>query len=213
MLIPLSQLPMARVDGVIHIGAHEAEELPGYLCQGIRRIAWIEANPEKADKLSQLVGPFSEMSLGIFAASSLDQELILNVANNGQSSSILDFGTHLEEHPHIFYSHTIPVKCHTVDDWISRNQLNRCHYNFINLDIQGYELEALKGLKIQLEFVDFVYTEVNTAELYRGCPLISQIDQFLAEYGFVRLMLQMTEHGWGDAFYFKASPKIPITSF
>lgn len=204
---------MARVTGIIHIGAHEAEELSDYLLQGIRKIAWIEANPQKTERLTKLIEPFSEMTLGMFAASSVNKQSMLNIANNGQSSSILELGTHLQEHPHITYSNKVSVKCQKVDDWISHKKLERHCFNFINLDVQGYELEALKGMRIQLEYVDFVYTEVNIAELYLGCPLISEIDRFLAEYGFVRLLLEMTEHGWGDAFYFKASPKIGITSF
>ena len=35
------------MNGIIHIGAHELEELPDYLKGNIKRIIWIEANPEK----------------------------------------------------------------------------------------------------------------------------------------------------------------------
>ena len=36
-----------KVNGIIHIGAHNLEELPDYLKGNVRRIIWIEANPEK----------------------------------------------------------------------------------------------------------------------------------------------------------------------
>ena len=36
-----------KVTGIIHVGAHELEELPDYLKANISNIIWIEANPQK----------------------------------------------------------------------------------------------------------------------------------------------------------------------
>ena len=36
----------------------------------------------------------------------------------------------------------------------------------INMDVQGYELEVLKGATKTLEQVDYVYCEVNRDEVY-----------------------------------------------
>lgn len=204
MLIPIEKLPMSKVTGVIHIGAHEAEELDIYLLCGIRRVAWIEANPFKIDVLRKKIGGLSEMRLGHFAAGETNGKKMLNLANNGQSSSILSFGTHVLEHPEIAFTGKVEVNMIRIDDWLSAEKLNRSEYNFMNLDIQGYELNALRGAVRQLSHVDFIYTEVNERELYSGCALIGDMDGFLRGFGFVRVATAMTSHGWGDAFYFRA---------
>ena len=41
--------------------------------------------------------------------------------------------------------------------------------NFLNLDIQGAELKALKSLQDYLHKVDYIYTEVNVDYLYVDC--------------------------------------------
>ena len=51
------------------------------------------------------------------------------------------------------------------------------------MDIQGCELLALKGAKTALARVDALYMEVNEKELYKGCGLMSEIDEALREYG------------------------------
>ena len=77
--------------------------------------------------------------------------------------------------------------------------------NFINLDIQGVELRALKSMEQYLNYVDFIYTEVNIEEVYKGCNLMSEIDEYLSNFGFKRVTQRIyTQYGWGgDAFYMK----------
>jgi hypothetical protein len=52
------------------------------------------------------------------------------------------------------------VEVHLLDDYDCHN------YNFINMDVQGYELEVLKGGAETLNHVDYVYCEVNRDEVY-----------------------------------------------
>ncbi|WP_447516023.1 FkbM family methyltransferase, partial [Clostridioides difficile] len=60
-------------------------------------------------------------------------------------------------------------------------------YNFINIDVQGYELEVFKGGIETLKNIDYIYSEVNRAQLYKGCVLVEELDQFLEIYGFKRV--------------------------
>ena len=111
MLIPLKyfinfQIP---IKGIIHVGAHELEELEDYLKRGIDKIIWIEANPEKFKTIEKKIIHYENMYLGKFAASSKEGHVKLNVANNGQSSSILEFGTHKKSYPNIEYTSKIGV--------------------------------------------------------------------------------------------------------
>ena len=78
---------------------------------------------------------------------------------------------------------------------------NKLFYNFVNIDIQGYELEALRGMTKQLEYVDYIYTEINTSDVYENCANAADLDRFLGGFGFSRVATKETDQGWGDALY------------
>jgi hypothetical protein len=76
-------------------------------------------------------------------------------------------------------------------------------YDFWNFDIQGAELFALKGANTAIKYAKAIYLEVNTEEVYKGCALIGELDNFLDKHNFKRVITKMTEYGWGDALYIK----------
>jgi hypothetical protein len=77
-------------------------------------------------------------------------------------------------------------------------------YNFLNLDIQGAELKALKGMEEYLHKVDYIYTEVNADYVYKNCALINEVDDYLINFGLHRVETQIyPEYNWGDAFYIR----------
>ena len=204
MLINFNDLFLPKtVNGIIHIGAHELEELSCYLKRNVSRIIWIEANPEKYDLINRKINNFENMVLGKFAAGSKNSIRNLNIANNGQSSSLLELGTHLNNYPEVKYDSIIEVEIKKVDEWMDANFNNKYLYNFINIDIQGFELEALKGMPNQLRIADYVYLEVNFEQVYKKCPKIDDIDKILKKFSFNRVALRETNGGWGDAFYSK----------
>ena len=202
MLINFNDLLLSNtVEGIIHIGAHELEELEDYLKGNVSKVIWIEANSNKYNFIKNKLQNHKNMVLGRFAAGSKTGNQILNVANNGQSSSFLQLGTHLINYPEINYSSKIDVEIKKLDDWLDENFKNRKIYNFINIDIQGYELEALKGMTDQLKIADYVYLEVNFEQVYKKCAELKEIDKLLLKFGLVRVALRKTNAGWGDAFY------------
>jgi len=60
---------------------------------------------------------------------------------------------------------------------------------------------ALKGAKNSLCYADALYLEVNVHKLYVDCGLIHEIDHFVLQHGFVRVLTDITRAGWGDALY------------
>ena len=119
--------------------------------------------------------------------------------NDAQSSSILKPKDHIEEMPWIHFKGTEKVEVKTLDSF------NITGYNFINIDVQGYEMEVFKGGMDTLKNIDYIYSEVNKGELYEGCAQIDELDNFLGEYGFERVETYWPEtwYNWGDAFYLK----------
>jgi FkbM family methyltransferase len=57
--------------------------------------------------------------------------------------------------------------------------------DFLKLDVQGYELEVLKGAERALDYVQAILMEVNLIEVYKGAPLFHDVSSFMAARGFV----------------------------
>ena len=78
-------------------------------------------------------------------------------------------------------------------------------FNMINIDVQGYELEVFKGSLESLNNIEYIMTEVNLDELYEGCPLMQDLDEFLGNiWGFKRVAQRIVGNNtWGDALYVK----------
>lgn len=192
------------IKGVLHIGAHECEELTLYENLGIDKfnIVWIDGNIEKVKESQRRNIPNVYYAL---ISDTDDNEVEFKITNNGQSSSILDFGSHSIHHPQVNFVETQKHKTVTINTFFERNRLNMKDYDFWNFDIQGAELLALKGATKVIENVKVLYLEVNTEEVYKGCALISEIDEYLGNYEFKRVITKMTEYGWGDALYIKST--------
>jgi FkbM family methyltransferase len=132
-----------------------------------------------------------------------DEELSFMITNNKESSSIFNFGTHAIEHPHVFEIERRRLKSITLNTLFERNNIPRDRYDFINIDIQGAELKALKGSTRILPHIKAIYAEVNEKMLYEGAGLLPELDEYLATFNFKRVITNMTRHGWGDALYIK----------
>jgi hypothetical protein len=190
------------LNGAFHIGAHNCEEMDLYNNLGIedKNVIWIDAIPSKVDEAKRRGIPNVYNAL---ISDKDDEEIIFNITNNIASSSILELGTHAQEHPHIMYVDKLKQNSITVDTFFKRNNIDASKYDFWNLDIQGAELMALKGAINSIRYAKAMYLEVNEKELYKNCGLIGEIDSFLADYNFKRVLTYMTQYSWGDALYIK----------
>jgi FkbM family methyltransferase len=207
MLITIQQLIhhfKLQISGILHIGAHECEELNDYNRVGVNNsnIYWVEAMQEKVDLCRNRY-----KGVNIYQAvidEEDNKEITFNITNNGQSSSILEFGSHETSHPQVHIVSKKQMTTTRMDTLIEREHIPVAELNFVNLDIQGVELRALKSMEKYLQHVQYIYTEVNTEEVYKCCNLIGEIDAYLKGFGFVRVAQKIyTEYGWGDAFYMK----------
>jgi FkbM family methyltransferase len=186
------------IKGILHVGAHECEELQDYEKYISRdKILWIEGMLNKVDFCKQ---KFENLLIEHAVISDKIETVNFNVSNNGQSSSILDFGLHSTYHPSVVYINTYQVETKLLKDIICKYNID---YNFINLDIQGVELRALKSMEEYLHKIDYIYTEVNSDYVYKDCNVVTEIDEYLKKFGFERVETSWTDCKWGDAFYVK----------
>ena len=189
------------INGCFHIGAHDCEEMDFYNnILGIKKedVVWIDAIPSKVSESRDRGIPNVYNAL---ITNKDDEDVVLNISNNIQSSSVLEFGTHSQEHPSVVYVDKIQQQSITVDTFFERNNINASKYDFWNIDIQGAELMALKGATQSIKYAKALYLEVNEKELYKNCPLMPELDTFLSQYNFKRVLTYISDFGWGDALY------------
>jgi FkbM family methyltransferase len=188
-----------KINGVIHIGGHRGQEYPFYKENNIKNIIFVEPHPHNFGYLKSNVG--NECILFETALGNTEGviEMFVEEANQGQSSSILEPYKHMEQYPHIEFLYKIDVPITTLD----KLPFDRTKINFINIDVQGYELEVFKGGMETLKNIDYIYAEVNRDELYKGCAQVEVMDEFLSKFGFTRSGTWWDGVTWGDALYCK----------
>jgi FkbM family methyltransferase len=198
----------AKINGVIQIGAHYGGEIDLFLENGIKNIVCFEPVPSTFEILKR--NAFNKAHAINLALGNENKKIEMNIetANDGQSSSILNPALHLIQYPHITFNSKIEVQMVRLDDFIKNSdkqvlKINPFSYNFISLDVQGYELEVLKGSKETLNHIDYILCEVNRDIVYHGCPMVNELDDYLKKYNFKRVETTWDGNTWGDAFYLK----------
>ena len=186
-----------NIKGIIHIGAHYGEEIPDYIDCGIQDMVIFEPLEENFNILADKVKDLNANIVGHqIALGSKPGKTTMYVSDNEkQSSSILKPKVHLTHHPYVKFPSTEEVEVSCLDNY------DCFEYNFINMDVQGYELEVLKGAKKTLKGVDYVYCEVNRDEVYENNAYVEELDEFLKGYNMVRVMTSWEGQIWGDALY------------
>ncbi len=191
-----------HVRGVIHVGAHRGQEYKDYAASGIKDIVFIEPCSKAFQVLQDTFGQVPGVTLINSACGAEFAVATMNVeqANQGMSNSLLKPAKHLEQYPSIQFTETEEVEVHPLDELVYPIYA-KC--NLLIMDVQGYELEVLKGAYQILVQTDYIYTEVNRDEVYEGCAKVHQLDEFLTD--FTRVETSWAGGTWGDAWYIRKS--------
>lgn len=193
--------------GVLHIGAHFGYEIVTYNELGFKNVVFFEPLSKTFERLVKNVNEknSSDNCEVLFVNKALGNkigeiEMFVEVANEGQSSSILKPAFHLTQYPGIQFPFRETVQITTLNEFIKESEVE---YNVINIDVQGYELEVFKGATDILPSIDIINSEVNKVYMYENCALINEIDDFLSKFDFVKVDENWMGQVWGDAIYVK----------
>lgn len=78
---------------------------------------------------------------------------------------------------------TRPVWTVSLDDWAAQADID--HVDVLKLDLQGFEVEALRGATAMLRRgVRCVFTEVSFVSLYESQALFGDVDAFMRQHGY-----------------------------
>ena len=188
------------VSGIIQVGAHKGQELESFIQHGIKHVVLIEPVPTYAKILEEKFGDNEDIKVLKVALGAEKGSAKLNIASNdGQSSSILTSSFNFKiGAPEVKIIQTIDVVVERMDDVID----DFSKFNTLLIDVEGYELEVLKGSLETLKHIEMIFIEVNKIWVRKGNPSIHKIDKFLSDAGFQRIFTRWWDF-WGDAFYMK----------
>jgi FkbM family methyltransferase len=190
---------------VLHVGAHEAEEVGEYIGNGFAKsapIIWVEAQADLAEILKDRLDSRENKVYCAVAWNVDGEKKFFNVTSKSASSSLFDLDEHKNLYPEIVIVQKIEVTTSRLDSILSSSDA----FDFVVLDIQGAESQAIEGLGKRIDSVKWIFTEISKKELYAGATLYKDLDTQLSNLGFRRVFTAWDRRaGWGDALYARSS--------
>ena len=144
-------------------------------CWPLAEIDCYEPDPSAYSKLINLYKNDPKIQLNNYATGSVSGTLKLNLGQVSATNSFL-----LEKNKPSGGSVDVEVK--TLNEIYYQKNLEN---SLLKIDVQGYELEVLKGASDILGQLSFVLVEISLAEIFEGGPSILDIWQLLTNYGYI----------------------------
>lgn len=190
-----------RPKGIIHVGSNIGEEAEAYNRAGIKDVVWFEANPVIFEKLQINLQKYpTHRAFNYCIGDEEGKEMTFHIANNnGQSSSLLQLGTHKRQHPEVSFIEDIQVTTRRLDAL----DIDFTGIDYLSADVQCAEMKVLRGMGDLLRQFKWLYLEVNRAQVYIDCPHVNDLDLFLNGFGFKRVFTADWVGDWSDALYVK----------
>ena len=190
-----------NITGIIQVGANIGQEIP-ILTKYAKNIYLFEPLTEAFNTLKENISKYKNIKIFKFALGEKDEMKKINISNTNfsASSSFLKPSLHLEYFPEIEFDSYEEVQIKRFDSIDSKFVAN-----FLILDVQGFELNVIKGFGENIKNIDFIYTEVSIEELYENSVLIQELDIELNKLGFIRTNTKLASNKpQGDAVYKKS---------
>jgi len=205
-----------NIKGIIHIGAHKKEEKYIYESIGLdsKRVIWVDGvkydgvNYDDENGVGCDDEDYNVEAVLNYMVYDDEQYHPFHITNHEQSSSLLNLCQHSLYYPDIKVVKRDYVRTTRMDSIIGINTIDMTQFNMVVLDIQGTEINAINSFGKYIQNIDYIYTEVNFAELYKGCKLHEDINIILDNYGFVLKVVCKNDKMWGDALYIRKGLKV-----
>lgn len=176
--------PLA-IDGIIDVGANRGQFT--LVCRmthpGLPIVAF-EPIPDEAATYRKVHGGRPHVHLIESALGKTTGTATLHLSKSADSSSLLPIGDRQKQ---LFRDTgeigTIAVPVQRLDD-LSDHWKGRIR-QLLKIDVQGFELNVVRGAVETLKSCAYVYTECSEVALYDGQALRGEVEAFLQKQGFV----------------------------
>lgn len=185
-----------QVDIVIDVGANSGQFGSEIRAAGYAgKILSVEPIAEAYGRLTARASRDASWTTIHCALGESDGESTLHIAGNSASSSFLDMlPVHEEAAPGTAYIGRERVTVRRLESLLSE-YVSTGSRPYLKVDVQGYELEVLRGAGPWLEALVAIQLELSLARLYAGAPMADEVDAFVSGLGY---RLAGIEPGFAD---------------
>jgi FkbM family methyltransferase len=170
---------------VVDIGANRGQfALVARQCLPQARVISFEPLPAAAAKFRAMFAGDDRVTLHEIAIGPTPGNATIHISMRDDSSSLLPITSRqVALFPGTEETSTAIVRVGPLRDFISAADIQTSA--LLKLDVQGFELEALRGCEDLLDRFAYVYAECSFVELYAGQALADEVIAWLRERGFI----------------------------
>ena len=196
---------------VIHVGAHHGQEMKRYNSMFVRKVIWIEANPNTFETLKanieesqaappgilhRLLGiaPTEHVCINALITEEDGVEREFFQFNRSVADSIFRFAPEGPTRSIKESGDVLRLRSSTLDTILRESGQNPAETDVLVMDIQGSELLCLNGAEATLTNVQYIETEIATRPVYEGGVLYDELNSRLRELGFRRKTMIRRSH-------------------
>jgi FkbM family methyltransferase len=179
-----------KIKGIVHIGANTGQEIPWYLWKLYMPLLVFEPIPESFSELHRVYGKHAICAP--FALGSKNETITLRIPEDGDAEKASKY-TPIETVGHdwtkVPMTKEINVQCLRFDTWADNHNhvIDISAYDTVVIDVQGMELEALKGFGKYLQGFHFLVVECSASPVYDGEASAQEVINYLTSRGFIQL--------------------------
>jgi FkbM family methyltransferase len=162
------------VQGVVHVGANDGEEIPYYVSMGHTPIIAFEPGREAFSQLATAFEGVAECHNLALGRTNTTGWLRLPEDGSTKGASLL-----VEPGQSEFAERILVWR---FDTWAAVRDLSA--YNALVVDVQGMELDVLEGFGDRLDGFHYLNIECSEVPVYVGEASAREVIDFLAERGF-----------------------------
>jgi FkbM family methyltransferase len=143
-----------------------------------------EPLPRPAKIFNEIFYNYDNIFLYETAIGNSNKELKMHISNKDDSSSLLEISdVQLQYYPDTNEVDTQHVNVSKLENYLKASDISSP--SLLKIDVQGFELEVLKGAENLLDNFNYIYCECSYLSLYNNQPLANDIIIFLSRYNFV----------------------------
>ena len=171
-----------NITGLIHVGTNYGYEMRWYQRMGIVNLMGFEPLPTAVEQFQKLYPtiPIFPYALGdtndVYGALSV-------YAGDGQGSTLLH---EINRDPNALIVECVPVVVRRFDSIHWGLKVIK-EYNCLVIDVQGFELQVLKGFGEYLDSIEMISVELSRVPLYEGEATAAEVCEWLEERGYMRI--------------------------
>ncbi len=186
-----------RFDTVIDVGANIGQfAVTAHCANPAARVFCFEPLKGCVERLRSLASDYPRLTIYDHGLGAAAAQFEINVASNFGSSSILDFtDLQLETYPGVTVVGKETIRVEALDA-IATPEMTQGR-TLLKMDVQGFELEVLKGATATLENIEAIYLEASFVPLYADQPLATELVVWLDQHGFGLAAIYNVDSGAG----------------